>query len=184
MERFRSPEQRSVVIVQARPDDARDIVRVQAQTWLATYPSAEHGITSEDILAKNINSPARINKWKSWIEQQGVHHMIWVAKDIDQLVGFCFAQQDLEEGKIEALYVAPNQQRSGTGKRLMDQAITWLGDARPIALSVATYNQSAIAFYQQLGFEISEDAPDSIPPLPSGKKIPVFTMRRASRKTE
>lgn len=71
----------------ATPEDALAIVRIQAASWLATYPNEQYGITSEDIQAKKLDSLARFNQWKKTIEESGADHQVWVAKEGGSVVG-------------------------------------------------------------------------------------------------
>jgi hypothetical protein len=61
------------------PEDALAIVRIQAASWLATYPNEQYGITSEDIEAKKLDSLVRFSQWKKTIEESGADHQVWVA---------------------------------------------------------------------------------------------------------
>lgn len=61
----RTAEQREqqVVIAEAKSIDAAGIARVRHETWLATYPNAEFGITEGDILALDLQSEDQVKKW-------------------------------------------------------------------------------------------------------------------------
>lgn len=61
---------------------------------------------------------------------------------------------------IENLAINLNYQRQGYGRKLMEFAIGHMqrrGDS-PIKLTVAKWNQNAIALYQSLGFEITKES--------------------------
>jgi hypothetical protein len=72
-------EKRGGEIVLPTPEDALAIVRIQAASWLATYPNEQYGITSEDIEAKKLDSLVRFSQWKKTIEESGADHQVWVA---------------------------------------------------------------------------------------------------------
>lgn len=170
----------NIVIKPAQSEDAEAITHIQADTWLATYPNKEHGITEEDIRAKKLDDPARTERWRQRIETPTMGQMIWIAKEKDRVIGFCFVKKGDTENYIEALYVYPNEQRKGAGQKLMHEALNWLGPHKKIGLGVTTYNQQAMKFYQKLGFEISDEPPESVPSLPSGLTMPVIKMVRSA----
>ena len=74
---------------------------------------------------------------------------LWVGTAIDQVSGDRHAQ-------IFLLYVAPAYRRQGVGAALVKQAEQWSlarGD-RKIGLQVFQSNQSAVALYKRLGYEV------------------------------
>lgn len=175
-------EKPPIAIEPASPSDASEIVRIQAETWLATYPNEEHGVTRADIEAKKLNDPSRIERWKTRIEDETGMTRIWVARKDKRVIGYCLAKKGDEENYIDALYVLPEEQTKGVGQQLMSEALSWLDASKPIGLGVAAYNAKAIAFYEKLGFQKSEEAPEPVPPLPSGKRLPIIKMVRRTEK--
>jgi ribosomal protein S18 acetylase RimI-like enzyme len=175
-----------IVIQDAVPNDDDRIRYIQHQTWLATYPNEELGITKEAINARFVNVSAEIVRRRAANKQRintdpSVH--IWVAKDeYNSIIGFCIAVKEALNGYIQAIYVLPTYQGQGAGKRLMQTALDWLGDKKPVKLSVATYNEKAMTFYRSLGFVVNDNSFElSITQLPSGVNIPQIEMIRPSR---
>lgn len=156
--------------------DASVIAAIQRDTWLATYPNQNVGITREDITAKGLGSEKKIEFWKKVIGAQGVDKRVWVAKKWGVVVGYCVADKRELENSLGGLYVLPREQGKGIGKQLMQEAFAWFGKGKRIVLSVANYNLESIAFYRGLGFEEVDETPEVIPPLPSGKTIPLVKM--------
>lgn len=173
-ERPKTPEA-PIIITPASAEDAAEIVKIQTETWLLTYPNEEHGITVEDIQAKRLDSPKRVERWKQRIEEAD-EHRVWVAKEGERVIGYVFVKKGEKENYVDALYISPNKQRSGVGQKLMDEALAWLGTSKPTGLGVAEYNEKAIAFYKKLGFEETDEPPEPVPPLPSGKTLPIIKM--------
>ncbi len=165
-----------IMVHVAQPEDAVEIVKIQAETWLATYPNEEYGITAQDIQAKKLDDPLRVARWRLRLEDRDPSHRTWIAKEGLHIVGYCFAQTGEKENHVTALYVSPQEQHRGVGKRLMDEALIWFGTSKSVALEVATYNAKAIAFYEKYGFQKVDETPKLIPPLPSGKSIPIVKM--------
>lgn len=73
-----------------------------------------------------------------------------------EIVGTVMAGYEGHRGWINYLGVAPALQRSGLGRRLMDEAEARLRAAGcpKINLQVRRDNQAAIAFYERIGFAV------------------------------
>ena len=101
------------------------------------------------------------------------HQHLAAAFDGDRLAGFVIAtrhdQQDLE---LDWLMVDPRFHGSGISATLMHEGIAWLGDNRPMWLTVLQHNLRAIAFYRKFGFEI--DLATELDRI-----VPTFLMRRS-----
>jgi ribosomal protein S18 acetylase RimI-like enzyme len=176
----------TIVIQDAIPNDDDGIRYVQHQTWLATYPNEELGITREAINARFVNVSPEIVRRRAVNKQRinadpSVH--IWVAKnEHNSIIGFCIAVKEALNGHVQAIYVLPAYQGRGAGKRLMQAALDWLGDRKPVTLSVATYNKKAMAFYRTFGFALNDKMSEpTVAQLPSGVNIPQVEMIRPSR---
>jgi GNAT superfamily N-acetyltransferase len=163
------------------PEDADSVRHVHKRTWLATYPNEALGITPADIEARfDVNTPEAYQRRQAQAQRAinaNPHRHLWVAESETGIVGFCLVRKEEAGHHITALYVLPDYQGQGIGKRLMQTALAWLGADRPVTLGVATYNTRAIAFYEQLGFVSSGNpSPFPAPPLPSGVVIPEIEM--------
>jgi ribosomal protein S18 acetylase RimI-like enzyme len=168
----------------AIPQDARGIVNVQKEGWLATYPNEQFGVTQEDILSRNLDSDEKVATWEQRLMSQGEGSRTWVAKDGDKVVGFCSATKDDDANHLRAIYVMPQYQGRSIGSQLMEQALQWLGDSRDVVLEVVSYNEKAISFYEKLGFQKGESLPDDSATFPSGASMPEIQMRLPARTTE
>jgi ribosomal protein S18 acetylase RimI-like enzyme len=177
MANFESREKPIIEIFEATAEDAAGIIAVQKKTWLATYPNEEFGITEQDILSKDWDSPDRLARWQKTIAEEGDANRLWIAKEDEKIVGFCSAQRGDVQNRIGAIYILPEYQGQGVGKKLLEKAFNWLGDEKDATLEVAKYNTNAIEFYKKFGFEgESEIAPSPASQLPSGKLIPGIEM--------
>lgn len=171
-------EMYSIQIETAKPEDALGIAQIQEETWLATYPNEEFGVTEEDIRSKKFLSEEKVQRWVESIEKQNLgDNRTLVAKEGDKILGFCVVFKDKEFNVVSALYISPNRQGEGLGKRLLEEGLNWLGDEKDIILDVASYNTQAIEFYKRMGFEIwKEEDPPLATKLPSGGTIPGIEM--------
>ncbi|MBM3209257.1 GNAT family N-acetyltransferase [Candidatus Shapirobacteria bacterium] len=174
-----------VKIRRSSPDDVYGIREVQRETWLATYPDSEEGITVEEIKAKfNIDStPEGKKKMEERKKRYGDRNAgIWVAENEDEIIGFCMARREGENNRVGAIYVLPCYQGRGFGRLLIERAFDWLGNKKNILVNVARYNQKAIDFYKKFGFvETGKSGTfDDAAKLPSGKFIPEIELVKAS----
>lgn len=177
----RTPE---IKIEIANLGDATGIRDVQRDTWIATYPNEEYGITREDVEAKDWGSAQRINRWKKAIEEAGEEQQVWVAREGSQVIAFCVASRGQEKNQLKALYVLPSKQGKGIGSTLMNQSLAYFNPEHDSIVEAAKYNKNAINFYKSFGFEGEVDItdPDSVADLPSGKVIPEIRMTRKADK--
>jgi GNAT superfamily N-acetyltransferase len=62
-------------------------------------------------------------------------------------------------GYIQRLAVHPDHQGAGLGRRLLDDALSWLGRRRAVSVLVNTQvgNDRAMALYETMGFDLQPD---------------------------
>ncbi|HSW48050.1 MAG TPA: GNAT family N-acetyltransferase [Candidatus Saccharimonadales bacterium] len=169
-----------IQIVDAVVDDVYAIREVQKQTWFATYPNEEYGITLEDLQARfTKETEEQIENRRKIYSDPSVH--IWAAKDGEKIVGFCIAKKEGDSNRIGAIYLLPDYHGQGIGKQLISKALNWLGNEKDIYVHVASYNNNAIKFYEKNGFvRTGKDAFEKSAILPSGKYIPQIEMLKKS----
>lgn len=150
---------------------------MHAHSWMITYPSDEFGV-SEDWVRGRV---------AAWTTEEGLqnsrehfggvfgnpNHFYRIAELGGKVVGLVHAITQDNKQHLAALYVDKSQYGNGLAQKLMDMAIGWFDDAKPIDLEVAVYNVRAIRFYQKYNFEI-EDGSEHL----FAEKIPVVTMIR------
>ena len=158
------------------PNDVFKIREIQRRTWIETYPNVEAGINLEDIENKfkedkTLAGRRKIEGQKKRYKNKGKR--TWVAECDKEMVGFCVASREKEEGRIKAIYVLPEHQGKGIGGELIKKAIEWLGDGKQIYINVVEYNLKAINFYEKHGFSETgrKGVFDSAAVLPSGKNM-------------
>lgn len=144
----------NIKITDATAQDVEGIQTVFDETWLATYPNEEEGITREDILDKRQDSfnPGRLQKKREHFANLPQNQKFVVAKDGDSVVGLCSILQEIEYNKFSAIYILPEYQGRGIGTKLWEAVVPFLDTAKDTIVQVATYNKNAIAFYEKLGF--------------------------------
>ncbi len=168
-------------ISKAKLSDIPEIIQVQKQTWLATYPNKDIGITKEDI-TKRLGNPGdeilqkRIENWQNIINNLDKQKIIFIAKENKKIVGFAIITNQ-EKPTVSALYVLPNFQGQGVGKLLLQKSFDWLGNQPKIFTYVASYNQKAIDFYKKHGFQATTETPkDEFATKNNLKPIPTIEM--------
>lgn len=179
MENERTPQ---FEIREASPGDAVKTRKMQAESWLATYPNDENGVSyqwvkertdgwltadrleeSKSIFAKVISDPTQFYR---------------LATAGDRVVGFVHAKTNDDSTKeLEAIYTDPETFGSGLAQRLMHRADQWL-DGVETTLAVASYNVRAIRFYEKNGFKVMDN-----PIIMFKDKIPLIKMLREERKS-
>lgn len=75
---------------------------------------------------------------------------------------------------VFSMWVAPEARRAGVGRALIDAAADWARSwgARRIVLWVTGVNESALRFYERVGFRLLTDGPDA----ESGRAFGAFAM--------
>ena len=160
-------------------DDYEGIKNVQRTTWLDTYPNKKYGITKKEI-EERFNQPPRrpIEEAKKALEGND-NGRYWVAEENGKIIGFCSALRKDDRDRIGAIYVLPNCQGKGIGKKLITKGLDWLGNDKDIYIGVASYNNKAIKFYESLGFVYTHEIGHSpASKLPFGSVIPEVEMIR------
>lgn len=139
-----------ITIRAARPGDARRIARLDVETWRATYA----GILATPFLV-GLSSQRREIGWAAVIEREP--RDVRVAVDGDgNILGFgsCGRSRgDSDcEGEVFTLYVAPDWQNQGIGRRLLLDLFTRLLDqgCASAVIWVLRDNPSRF-FYRRLG---------------------------------
>ena len=147
-------KQKRVVITSAKPDDAWNIVNVLHKTWLATYPNEELGITKEGIEEsyKESFTEENLNKLANKIAQALGNEKRLVARVGDDIVGVVTIVRNNENNQLRTIYVLPEFQGLGIGKKMWEEAKKFCDSTKDIIVQVVTYNQNTIEFYKKLGF--------------------------------
>ena len=166
----------NIEITEPKIGDEYGIATVHKDTWLNTYENDDFGITKEDILSRDFDSEKKLSRWRDTILNNGTgKNYLLVAKENDKIIAFCSGIKDGEHREISTVYVNPDYQGLGIGKKLTDKMTSWLGNNFDIKLRVIKYNSNAIAFYKKIGF-IEVENSESNYTLTNGKNIPDIEM--------
>lgn len=164
------------------PDDVLCTRAVQAESWLATYPNEEAGVSYEWV--KNLTD--------NWLTDQALKQSRQILTDVindpsmfyrlaesgGKVVGFIHTATNNDGTKeLEAIYTSPETFGSGLGQQLMNIANKWIGGTET-TLKVAEYNARAIRFYEKNGFRIVQGTEELYKEM-----IPIITMKREGDRT-
>ena len=146
-----------IQIRKAKNSDAEKILEINKNSWIATYPSVEFGITKAEIENKNWQN--KIEKIRQSLETENVNNYVLeiIGNENNsqkwQIVGYVSLFENQENFSEIAIYFDPKFVGRGFGTDLMIFAIEKLGFERDFEIKVASYNHNAIQFYQKFGFE-------------------------------
>ncbi len=139
--------------------DAEAIAAIRIEGWRTTY----RGMIPDSYL-DNMNAPENVLHWRTILQAMATKEdtlCVYVAVSEDQIIGFVSAVKLPEakldmDGEINAIYIRPQWQRSGIGKRMMHKAarsLQAMGCQRCV-IWVIDGNSQARNFYEELGGEI------------------------------
>ena len=147
----------TISIRRARPDDATDLSRVFDATWREAYQGLLPAIALERMIAR------RGPRW--WVSMIGRGRPLVVLDVGDKIVGYtsygrCRDRSLPADGEIDELYLAPEYQGLGFGRRLFKAVRNDLDDrgAKRIAVWSLTENDRACEFYRHLGGRLVAEA--------------------------
>src|SRR3989338_3456524 len=168
----------------ARPEDAAQIQEVVYQTWLATYPNEEAGISVddiEDLNRKRAQTQTPEEREKNLREAPPGQHVLVAVVD-EKVVGMCRMIVSEQKNQLKAIYILPEHQGKGIGGKLWYEAQKFIDHNKDTFVEVATYNVGAIGFYEKLGFmDTGRRLSDECFRMKSGAIIPEMEMVKMSQ---
>lgn len=148
----------------ARQEDADAIAHVRITTWKIAY----QGLIPQEILDQ-LDVSADSLRWHERLANLPVDRRLFVAETDEKpgsskVIGFtaCGPNRDADpeyKAELYALYVLPDYQGAGVGKKLVYCAVEWLraqGYERML-IYVLRDNQPARKFYEALGGVIARE---------------------------
>lgn len=140
----------TISIRRARTDDAADLSHVFDTTWREAYQGVLPAIALERMISR------RGPRW--WASTIGRGRPLVVLDVGDKVVGYvsygrCRDRSLPADGEIDELYLAPEYQGLGFGKRLFKAVCNDLDDrgAKRVAVWCLTDNERGCDFYRRLG---------------------------------
>jgi L-amino acid N-acyltransferase YncA len=141
-------------IREATLDDAPSIARVHVDTWRTAY----RGLVPDAHL-DGLSYERSENAWRRWLAKSDPQTSVYVAEaEEGRIVGFASGGEEREgdpvyRSEVYSIYIVADQQRQGTGRRLMTTAAGWLRahGFQTMLVWVLRDNISSRAFYEALG---------------------------------
>lgn len=146
------------IILSAGPGDAEGIARVHVKAWRLTY----RGLLPERYLAA-MSTAQHAARWRRRLLAPDPGEVVLAAEAREGLVGYCSAQvrQDQRSAEIFTLYLLPEAQGRGLGRRLLSSTARALhaAGAETLQLWVLNGNDRARRFYEHLGASVAGERP-------------------------
>ena len=144
-----------IKLVVATVNDYKIIREIAYQTW----PIAYGEILSKAQLDYMLDAFYNDEALKDSVLHKG-HHFV-LAKEGDETLGFVSYEHHYsqkQQTKIHKIYILPQTQGKGIGKKLVDfvENSAKENDSNVLSLNVNRFNK-ALHFYKKLGFEIVEE---------------------------
>ncbi len=139
-----------MIITQVNSDDLIEVQSMAQVIWNHHYPE----IIGQEQVDYMLN---RMYDLESLKKQQQEGHVFYKAEISSESMGFISIAQQGNGWFLNKLYVMPNTQRTGTGKKLLEFVIQEHG-IQELRLQVNRQNYKAINFYFKNGFEIERVA--------------------------
>lgn len=137
-----------------RTGTAQDIAAVQEiahVSWNDTYQDIIPVNIQQSFLDKSYSVPMMEMRLKKTI--------LLLAEHEGEPIGFAnFTKLDDDgDSELIALYLKPEHQRNGYGKKLLDSGLTYLLDGSNLFVYVECENKKGRSFYEANGFEFLEE---------------------------
>ena len=136
-----------MVIREMNFSDAESVRRIAADTWRDTYTV----FIPEEIQDKVLNDAYSNEE----MERRFNASLNLVAESDGVIMGYAFFSGD-QHLFLESLYVHPNHQGKGIGKRLLVTGISRFKECDSISLTVYKGNPN-ISFYEREGFQVMKE---------------------------
>lgn len=169
-------------VVSAKPEDIKSVIKMQAESWLDTYPDDRAGV-SRSWVEERVRSWLTLDNIKKRQERLGVingdrHSLYKIAVAHDgSILGVLFVRRQDGKQHLGMLYVDKKYHGKGIAQDLMKAFLEWEDTQLSTDLEVATYNKRAIAFYKKYDFHEVVGSEHFFAEI-----IPVITMVRKGEK--
>jgi ribosomal protein S18 acetylase RimI-like enzyme len=139
----------------ATEKDLPKIILLRELVIKDTYLLPQFGITDQIIENFFKSEEPKLERYIQYMQTS----KYVIAKIDEQIIGMCAACQD---GILRSMYVHPQYQRQGIGRRLIIEAIRIMKQdykCQQISLETASFIEKAVEFYKSIGFEGQSGAP-------------------------
>jgi ribosomal protein S18 acetylase RimI-like enzyme len=175
-------QQPELIITDASPDDALAYRELERNVWRQVYVNERTGITDKDIdwyfdEFKHAFKPEMLEKFQEELGGLDATQKAIVVKDGDNVIGTAWLMRGEDHNELGSIYLDPSVQGRGIGKRVWESALQYFDPTKPTIVTVNKQNESAIGYYQSLGF-VEESELKSELQFPSGAEYQEIRMVR------
>ena len=170
------PEYAAVRI--ASPADIVAVRAVATSTWHATYGSMLSAEAIDVFLRRAYSDYA--------LRQTLNNGGLWVLETSGSIGGYIRLDVQDAVGHLNAIYIRPELQGRGYGRRLWRCALAWFEArrVREVQLSVAEKNLQARGFYSHLGFEETGERHTTLHGEPLAERVCLLRLEPSARGLE
>lgn len=166
----------------ARPDYVRAINDLMRESWIATYPNEEYGISIEDILPAFEMTEEEEKRRKECFVSNPPGPGYWVVRNENEVCGYIRVKiLDDGRGKISGLYVHPKYFGKGVAQILMETALDFVQNCDEFYVECTAHNDRATRFYEKYGFKVDSNINTPNFKLSTGKEMPERTLRKIQK---
>jgi ribosomal protein S18 acetylase RimI-like enzyme len=134
---------------------AEDVTELTRRATGATYYA--DGLSADEFAF--VERVVRISPESVAAAARNTNQHLVTAMSDGALAGFVIATAHSQDSReLDWLMIDPRFHGSGMASPLMRVGMAWLGENRPMWLSVVRHNERAIRFYRRHGFEIDPEA--------------------------
>lgn len=141
---------------EARLEDAEAINQAVKKSWIDTYQGIQDQEEIEEIKERDEILP--LEDLKKAIGTQGI--ILLVAEKKDEIIGELIMKRSGDEEHInyseqvflKSLYIVPEEQRNGAGRKLVEKSLEKVKGEK-IRARVLKANTEAQKFYREIGFK-------------------------------
>ena len=139
-----------ISIVQVTPANVQLFKAVR----LLALQDAPYAFSATHSQESQLTDAEWIERTHRWNGEKGIGFLAIDGNEACGIAGAFLDPDDVACAKLVSMWTAPAYRRSGVGRLLVDEVTTWAAQrgARTLRLMVTSNNESAISFYQRLGF--------------------------------
>ena len=140
--------------------DIESVCALAGEIWHRHYPA----IISRAQIEYMLEERYRPEVLRSELGQVGLWWDLLLVDNLPRGFSSCFVTREPGHMKLDKLYIHPDSQRAGHGKRLLERVLAHARevDCGQLILAVNKRNANAIAAYRKWGFEIERSTVQAI----------------------
>jgi ribosomal protein S18 acetylase RimI-like enzyme len=129
-------------------------VQIFKAVRLLALQDAPYAFSATYAQESRLNDTDWLERTKRWNGENGIGFLAMDGDAPCGIAGSFLDPEDATRAKLVSMWTAPTHRQRGAGRLLVDEVSRWAArrGVRVLRLMVTSNNESAIAFYQRLGF--------------------------------